>query len=411
VRNLAYDKTVFVRSTYNGWKNYLDWCAIYESSPADGYDLFRFEAALPGNAEKVEFCAGYIVYGIEYWDSNGGNNYGVQLQRRVGSWERDGGYMHVVQQAEALFNRFKSIVMVSSPPPEQELGSPTVSSLEVTVRIMQQNFEVESTEVTLAVDFAKECSADIARKVIGVLGDREGVSFESILVFDANIADYVQLEASNVLVKGGKYVVLLSFDPTALQDDSHLLTECVVCGDQLVRTQGIACQHDDIEALGVDYHMFCRDCTRKCKTAGCYYAVEIERHPNIEPAFRCPLCGANFCRLCQRDMHPLHEGVTCEELDRREEEARARDEMDSANRPVYDEMSAAVIRVCPRCSMHFVKSAGCNFMTCRCGMTMCYICKTTDINGNHFGTSCQQTEDAAVLAAAVLATLESKLRK
>ncbi|KAH7699950.1 protein phosphatase 1 regulatory subunit 3C-B-like isoform 2, partial [Aphelenchoides avenae] len=312
VRNLAYDKAVFVRSTYNGWKNYLNWDAVYESSPADGFDLFRFEAALPVTAEKVSTqngtnavtsgCAGYRVHDLEYWDSNGGKNYGVQLQRRTVSQETAGGYMHFVQQAEALVNRFESLVVVSSPPPEQELSPTTVSSLEVTVRIMQQDFEVESTEVTLAVDFAKECSADIARKVIGVLGDREGVSFESILVFDAHIADYVQLEESNVLVKGGEYVVLLSFDPTALQDDSHLLTECVVCGDQLVRTQGLACQHDDNEVLGVDYHIFCRECTRKYVEHSIH---EMPLAPNRD-GMKCmdPGCQRAICSATLRGILP-----------------------------------------------------------------------------------------------------------
>lgn len=49
------------------------------------------------------------------------------------------------------------------------------------------------------------------------------------------------------------------------------------------------------------------------------------------------------------------------------------------------------MRRCPRCQTAFVKEKDpsgknmyCNKMTCRCGLTMCYICRETDINYAHF---------------------------
>ncbi|KAL2255329.1 hypothetical protein VTK26DRAFT_3602 [Humicola hyalothermophila] len=38
-------------------------------------------------------------------------------------------------------------------------------------------------------------------------------------------------------------------------------------------------------------------------------------------------------------------------------------------------MSLAVKRVCPRCHTSFVKTAGCNKLTCPCGYKMCYVCR------------------------------------
>ena len=47
-------------------------------------------------------------------------------------------------------------------------------------------------------------------------------------------------------------------------------------------------------------------------------------------------------------------------------------------------MSMAVKRVCPKCNASFVKTAGCNKMTCQCGYKMCYVCRK-DIGGKEGG--------------------------
>lgn len=38
-------------------------------------------------------------------------------------------------------------------------------------------------------------------------------------------------------------------------------------------------------------------------------------------------------------------------------------------------MSLAIKRTCPRCNTSFVKSSGCNKLTCVCGYQMCYVCR------------------------------------
>ena len=47
-------------------------------------------------------------------------------------------------------------------------------------------------------------------------------------------------------------------------------------------------------------------------------------------------------------------------------------------------MSLAIKRVCPRCNTSFVKTAGCNKLTCPCGYKMCYVCRR-DIGGSGSG--------------------------
>ncbi|KAJ9650370.1 hypothetical protein H2198_010320 [Neophaeococcomyces mojaviensis] len=79
--------------------------------------------------------------------------------------------------------------------------------------------------------------------------------------------------------------------------------------------------------------------------------------------FKClhPTCGRMSCTKCQK---PYHDPHTCHEpllLSLRQSVEAAR--------------TNAVKRVCPRCGTAFVKSSGCNKLTCVCGYSMCYLCR------------------------------------
>ncbi|PYH47191.1 E3 ubiquitin-protein ligase [Aspergillus saccharolyticus JOP 1030-1] len=72
-------------------------------------------------------------------------------------------------------------------------------------------------------------------------------------------------------------------------------------------------------------------------------------------------CRRVSCISCQkpwRDPHVCHEPLL---LDLRATVEAAR--------------TAAVKRTCPRCGLSFVKSTGCNKLTCVCGYSMCYLCR------------------------------------
>ncbi|RAK97002.1 E3 ubiquitin-protein ligase [Aspergillus ibericus CBS 121593] len=74
-----------------------------------------------------------------------------------------------------------------------------------------------------------------------------------------------------------------------------------------------------------------------------------------------PACRRVSCITCQkpwRDPHVCHEPLL---LDLRATVEAAR--------------TAAVKRTCPRCGLSFVKSSGCNKLTCVCGYSMCYLCR------------------------------------
>jgi TRIAD3 protein (E3 ubiquitin-protein ligase RNF216) len=78
--------------------------------------------------------------------------------------------------------------------------------------------------------------------------------------------------------------------------------------------------------------------------------------------FHCPECKADTCSGCGQ---PAHQGMSCREFQ----------EVDR-DRFVEGKISDAVVRVCPKCHIQFVKEDGCNRMECpRCHTWICYWCK------------------------------------
>jgi Carbohydrate/starch-binding module (family 21) len=89
VRNIAYEKNVTMRFTWDAWETYEDVQATYDMSVApdmDGYTgLDRFTITMDLNTHNFEitstaqmdFAFRYIAAGEEYWDNNGSENHKV----------------------------------------------------------------------------------------------------------------------------------------------------------------------------------------------------------------------------------------------------------------------------------------------------------------------------------------------
>nr|XP_056716054.1 protein phosphatase 1 regulatory subunit 3C-B-like [Euleptes europaea] len=83
VRNISYEKEVYVRITFDSWKTFQDICCRYMHNTY-GYtdtDAFSFEVALPKTpvpCGSVEFCIYFQCGPIVYWDNNQGKNYRVR---------------------------------------------------------------------------------------------------------------------------------------------------------------------------------------------------------------------------------------------------------------------------------------------------------------------------------------------
>jgi len=91
------------------------------------------------------------------------------------------------------------------------------------------------------------------------------------------------------------------------------------------------------------------------------------RRRGLKFACLAPDCGRTSCLSCSKewvDVHVCHESSLV-----------------ALRTQVEQAMSMAIKRVCPRCNTSFVKTAGCNKLTCPCGYKMCYVCRK-DIGGS-----------------------------
>lgn len=101
VRNLSYDKDVFVRYTRDNWATHADTgCSYVQNNPmmngngTNGscpaqscptqnvmaiYDTFSFGLQLPTDAKSVAFAVCYKGDGFECWDNNEGANYCLSI--------------------------------------------------------------------------------------------------------------------------------------------------------------------------------------------------------------------------------------------------------------------------------------------------------------------------------------------
>ncbi|KZF25409.1 hypothetical protein L228DRAFT_236511 [Xylona heveae TC161] len=74
-----------------------------------------------------------------------------------------------------------------------------------------------------------------------------------------------------------------------------------------------------------------------------------------------PICRRSSCLTCQKEWRDIH---VCYESEKQ-----------ALRSTIERAMAEAVKRTCPRCNLSFVKSTGCNKLTCVCGYQMCYVCR------------------------------------
>merc|ERR1712142_922402 len=75
-------------------------------------------------------------------------------------------------------------------------------------------------------------------------------------------------------------------------------------------------------------------------------------------------CGKVSCRLCHEISHIP---TKCKVV---EQDAEVKKRIYIENK-----MSEALIRTCWKCNKPFVKTSGCDHITCQCGAQMCYLCR------------------------------------
>lgn len=113
--------------------------------------------------------------------------------------------------------------------------------------------------------------------------------------------------------------------------------------------------------------------------AGGHFTASITRlrrkHHGLKFVCQNTACGRGSCISCSKawsDIHICHESSLL----------ALRTQVELA-------MSLAIKRTCPRCNTSFVKSSGCNKLTCVCGYQMCYVCRKDIGNGEGYRHFCE----------------------
>lgn len=165
-------------------------------------------------------------------------------------------------------------------------------------------------------------------------------------------------------------------------------------------------------------------------------AVGLRRRGSL---FRCQnsRCARESCILCSKEWAPFHKCFEKEEDAARIYVERAM--ADAVKRTVplpppnlkNQYIYILILQLqCPLCHVSFVKSDGCNKLTCPCGYVMCYICRADirDVGYKHFcqhfrlvpGTACSDCEacdlyanedEAAAIRTAAVAAEEEYWRR
>ncbi|XP_056642134.1 E3 ubiquitin-protein ligase RNF216-like isoform X1 [Diorhabda sublineata] len=104
----------------------------------------------------------------------------------------------------------------------------------------------------------------------------------------------------------------------------------------------------------------------------CDFAMILPEHEKI---FKCinEECLIESCRQCR---HKSHIPLRCNEIEY-DEDVRRRTYIEN-------KMTEALTRICYKCKKSFIKSTGCNKMSCVCGAKLCYLCGKPVIDYSHF---------------------------
>jgi hypothetical protein len=119
-------------------------------------------------------------------------------------------------------------------------------------------------------------------------------------------------------------------------------------------------QEHDLRTAGIDDIESCPFCD--FKTVCPPIAIDFEFHCQSST------CNVTSCRKCKENTHILD---SCEENQRK----RSKETALGHRRTKEEAMSKALIRHCNKCKQPFIKSDGCNKMTCSsCKNLQCYLC-------------------------------------
>lgn len=164
------------------------------------------------------------------------------------------------------------------------------------------------------------------------------------------------------------------FNPTDKCDGKYKLEKIKdIIGDQKYKTYNILydIKTTSLNALIIDDYQICPHCRR--------YGVEVNNKNSID-YINCVKCNKQWCNLCRK---PSHEGFDCYSIDFSSVNSLKQDNQFIENEKniiidnILQEIYAKItINKCPHCSTEYIKTEGCNLITCsKCNRYSCYCCR------------------------------------
>ena len=77
VKNIAFEKEVKIRVTFDDWKSHSDVQCDYVKNAYEigNFDTFQFNIGIPEDSDSIQFCVSFKCCNGEFWDSNGSSNF------------------------------------------------------------------------------------------------------------------------------------------------------------------------------------------------------------------------------------------------------------------------------------------------------------------------------------------------
>lgn len=114
VRNIGFEKSVQMRTTFDSWASFTDTECTFMNNvySCQDTDTFAFELELPAHIappqNRIEFCIRFQVQDQTFWDNNDGKNYGVKHVGWNGEEQKDSSEHRSAKLLEMELDQFGS---------------------------------------------------------------------------------------------------------------------------------------------------------------------------------------------------------------------------------------------------------------------------------------------------------------
>ncbi|KAL1296959.1 hypothetical protein AAFC00_004560 [Neodothiora populina] len=107
----------------------------------------------------------------------------------------------------------------------------------------------------------------------------------------------------------------------------------------------------------------------------------------------CQRLSCTNCHAAWQDPHSCFSSDSPTSGDPSSSNSQPTSPLQSLRHAIETATTQSIKRTCPKCNLSFIKSSGCNKLVCRCGYTMCYICRCEISHREGYSHFCQHFRD------------------